>query len=843
MDRTGPDGWEVDAVLRDGHTVRIRSIRPSDAERIERFHERQSPESIYFRFFSPRPRLSERELRHFTSVDHHDRVAFVALVDDEVIAVARYERYEGTGTAEVAFFVDDRHHGRGIATLMLEYLAAAARDNGISRFRASTLPNNRKMLRVFAAAGYDVATHLDEGVVDVAFDLRSTGEVLAAVERREQVAQAASVRPLLHPGTVVVVDVEGDAAGPDALPVRAGFVGRVDHVVPDDLDGIRDGTDLAVVTGPAPAVPSVLDECGRRSVGAAIVATQADPDEVDLILEAARRHGLRVLGPGVAGVSNTDPGSSLHVMADAAMPLHGRIGMLVGDGDVVAPIVDHTRRVGLGISTLVASSSGADVDVADLLSYWAEDRGTAGVLLYLGQEPLPERFLRSARRASLSTPVAALRASTPLADLRLVQVRRCEDAAFRQSGVMAVGTLQELLAIGRVLADQPEPSGRGVAVVGTSDGAVALTVAACAAAGLEPVLRLFSSDDLGTALTVATSDPAVHALVVVDTSPGAVPPEGLTTQILAASTRRPDLTVVATTVGGERAVRLVDHTSATAVPVFTFPEHAAIAIARLAAAGEWRSTARVHGSESASSAEVDAARDLARRWWSDAEAEGSPAARLRLDHAQQEELLATVGLAVAPRRTVSSVDEAARAAAEIGWPVALKVRRRDRRKRTALGGVALDLAVEEDLRGTWARMEAALGADGMTPAVVQRLLEQGVDVGVQVRRTASGTTVEVGLGGPAAAFDPWELGLVPLTLADAGFLVSSSSVGRALTDPIERVPVVTLVHRLAALVEEVDEIESLRVDPAVVVGPDAWIADVEVVLAAPGAAMPVRHLG
>ncbi|HNB96444.1 MAG TPA: GNAT family N-acetyltransferase, partial [Microthrixaceae bacterium] len=161
MERAVPDSWEADVVLRDGHTVRMRSIRPDDAGLITRFHERQSPESIYFRFFSPRPRLSERELEHFTRVDHRDRVAFVALLDDELVGVARYERYEGTDTAEVAFFVDDRHHGRGLATVMLEYLAAAARENGITRFRATTLPNNRKMLKVFASAGYEVASQLD----------------------------------------------------------------------------------------------------------------------------------------------------------------------------------------------------------------------------------------------------------------------------------------------------------------------------------------------------------------------------------------------------------------------------------------------------------------------------------------------------------------------------------------------------------------------------------------------------------------------------------------------------------------------------------------------------------
>ncbi|MCZ7630311.1 MAG: GNAT family N-acetyltransferase [Microthrixaceae bacterium] len=121
-----PDSWVTDVVLRDGHTVHVRPIMPTDAPALAEFHQRQSSESIYFRFLSARPQLSGKDLKHFTEIDYHDRMAFVAEIGDELIAVARYERYSGTDTAEVAFFVDDRHHGRGLATVMLEYLAAAA---------------------------------------------------------------------------------------------------------------------------------------------------------------------------------------------------------------------------------------------------------------------------------------------------------------------------------------------------------------------------------------------------------------------------------------------------------------------------------------------------------------------------------------------------------------------------------------------------------------------------------------------------------------------------------------------------------------------------------------------
>lgn len=868
MDLTGPATWEVDAVLSDGHTVHLRSIRPEDAGLVESFHGRQSAESVYFRFFSPRPHLSERELRHFTTVDHRDRVAFVAVLDGELIGVARYERYEGTDTAEIAFFVDDRHHGRGLATLMLEYLAAAARGNGIGRFRATTLPNNRRMLRVFAAAGYDVATHLEDGVVEVAFDLDSTRDVQAALQRREHQAEVASARRLLQPGRIAIVDIGGvdddadgadqaddadgaDGAGgstawgvPGALDVArtlsaTGYTGDVVTVAADRLDELAEGTDLVIVSGPARRVPAVLEACGRAAVGAVVVLSKAGPGQVGAMLEVARRHGLRLLGPGSFGVSNTDPDIRMHAMADGPVPPAGSIGMLAESGDVVTAIVDHAVRVGLGLSTLVSVDVPADLNVVDMLSYWADDPTTRAVLLYLGPHALPGRFVRAARSATMTKPVVALHASQGPTDPRRELERRRDEAVIRQSGVIAVSTLQELFAIGRLLADQPAPSGRRVAVIGSSDGGVGLAAAACSAAGLDPDVRVALHGDAELVLVEVAADPALDALIVVDTTPGPDLPPRLGARILEVCARHPDLTVAAVTVGGERPVRIVDPAGAVAVPVFTFPEHAANAIARLAAAREWRSTARIYGSGTLRRVDPDAARRIADRSRS-GPADGS--ATVAIDDRTQEELLAAFGVDVAPRRTVLSVEDAVTAARGIGWPIVLKARHRDRSRRTALGGVALDIAGEDELRATWNRMEDAIGRDSMSPAVVQRLVERGVDIGVRFQRSGSLTTVEIGLGGPAAAFDPWELGVLPLNLADAGLLVSSSSIGRALTDPIERVPVVALLHRLAALVDSVDEIRSLRADPVIVSGPDAWITDIEILLGEPAGDPLIRRL-
>ena len=143
-----PREWEADVLLSDGGVAHLRPIRPSDADRLVAFYDRVSPESKYLRFFAPYPRLSDRDVKRFTEVDYVDRVAFIITLGDDMIAVGRYDRIEDDH-AEVAFLIEDAHQGRGIAQLLLEHLAQAAREREITRFVAEVLPANRRMAKVF----------------------------------------------------------------------------------------------------------------------------------------------------------------------------------------------------------------------------------------------------------------------------------------------------------------------------------------------------------------------------------------------------------------------------------------------------------------------------------------------------------------------------------------------------------------------------------------------------------------------------------------------------------------------------------------------------------------------
>jgi RimJ/RimL family protein N-acetyltransferase len=179
-----PSGWEFDTVLADGGTVHIRPIRPDDGAAHRAFFDHQSSESVHLRFFGPKAEISAREVTHFTTVDYDDRMAFVAFLGAEMIAVGRYERLEGSAEAEVAFAVADNQQRRGLATLVLKYLASYAADRGITRFSADTLIENRPMLDVFQAAGFSRdGLSIEFGVVHLACDIDSGGETKPPAQR------------------------------------------------------------------------------------------------------------------------------------------------------------------------------------------------------------------------------------------------------------------------------------------------------------------------------------------------------------------------------------------------------------------------------------------------------------------------------------------------------------------------------------------------------------------------------------------------------------------------------------------------------------------------------------
>lgn len=170
----------------------VRPIRPGDAERLVAFHSRLSPRSSYFRYFTFHPTLSAGEVEHFTHVDYVDRLALVAELDEQIIGVGRYDREARSDEAEVAFVVADDFQGHGIASLLLDQLADAARARGVTSFSATTMLENRQMLDVFLHSGYPVSRSLEYGTVLLSFPLAETAGSRRALATRDATRRVSS---------------------------------------------------------------------------------------------------------------------------------------------------------------------------------------------------------------------------------------------------------------------------------------------------------------------------------------------------------------------------------------------------------------------------------------------------------------------------------------------------------------------------------------------------------------------------------------------------------------------------------------------------------------------------
>jgi GNAT superfamily N-acetyltransferase len=195
--RADPEGYPYDleraVVATDGLRYRVRPIRPDDGPRLVAFHACLSTRSVYLRFFTIHPTLSEAEVHRFTTVDYVNRLALVAIVEDRLIAVARYDRAPGATEAEVAFVVADEYQHHGVGSLLLDDLADAARRRGVLTFCADTLAENHAMLDVFRHTGFPVTAHTEYGTVSLRFPIAVTEDYASARSRRTPAAGARDV--------------------------------------------------------------------------------------------------------------------------------------------------------------------------------------------------------------------------------------------------------------------------------------------------------------------------------------------------------------------------------------------------------------------------------------------------------------------------------------------------------------------------------------------------------------------------------------------------------------------------------------------------------------------------
>jgi len=832
-------------VLTDGGVARLRPIMPADAPKLVQFYERVSPESKYLRFFAPYPRLSPRDVKRFTEVDYVDRVAFILTLGDEMIGVGRFDRIEND-RAEVAFLIEDAHQGRGIAQLLLEHLAEAARERGITGFVAEVLPENRRMAQVFADAGYRVSKGIEDGVLSVEFPILPTDTSVGVMERREHRAESASVHRLLHPERVVVYGSGRRVQGVVNALLVSGFRGELTGISSDaapvagvptasSIATVPGRLDLAILAVPTAELGGVVIDAAHKGAHGIVVLTGTDysPGDNHTVVNLARAYGIRALGPDALGLINTDSSVGLNA-TPGPMPRPGGIGLFCQSAAVGVALLNHTVRQDLGLSCFISTGDYADVTGNDVMQYWEDDEATRIGLLSLDSIGNPRKFSRITRRLTRRKPVVVFdpgrthRSSHSGVRGGLGHAPdEAVDALFRQAGVMVVHRRGAMFDIAKIAARQPLPRGARVRVITNSAPLAAQLQHTVRSVGLlqekEPVLlgAACAPSDFVDAAHAALAEPSCDSVVcaavnVYEEGTGDVI-EALDT--IAGEATKPLVGVFLDFHPPMRRESVEDDVGD--LPQFDAPADAIHALAAVTAYAHWRE--RDPGAVPLLDVDPDRAKRIVNRVLS-TDPQGRP-----LDEVESRELLAAYGITLVPSYRVDSLAEAAAVAERLGWNVVLKGTATSVRGRPDQAAVHRNLLDAEDMADAWGELATLVGELGLgsevgaaAAPVVQQMAPPGVALVVTSREDAAfGPIVSLGLDGiPSELLGDTVYRVPPLTTVDAAAMVrdlkaAPTLFGRHGTPGVHIAGVEDLLHRVAQLADDLPQLASVALSPCI----------------------------
>ncbi|MBL8188802.1 MAG: GNAT family N-acetyltransferase [Acidobacteria bacterium] len=779
-------------------------------------------------------------------------------------------------TAEVSFLVEDAFQRRGIGTILLDALAEFARQHGITRFAADVLADNRLMLSVFRKAGYALTANISYGVTHLEFPISRNEVAEARRDAQEAEAERASLSHVFEPKTVAVIGASRDPASVGGALfrnlLRWGFTGTLFPInqSANSIAGVHayasitdlpEPPELVFIAVPAEHVIETARQCAAAGARALCVLSAGFAEtgatgraEQNNLLDVCRASGMRLVGPNCMGLVNTSGNVRLLGTFAPVEPPAGNVAMSSQSGALGLALMAQAGEIGLGVSSFISVGNKADVSGNDLLQFWESDEATDVILFYLESFGNPRRFARIARRVSRAKPIVAVKSGRTSAGARaasshtaaLASSDRAADALFAQTGIIRVDTLAEFFSVARLLASQPIPKGKRLGVLTNGGGPGIIAVDAAIAAGLEipplsettqaklrdvlpaaatvtnPVDMIASASPAHyrACLEILCDDPDLDSLLVIFIPPLATPTREVAQVLSDVLAARPNLQKTVAAVFFDpysTTIKVPVSESKTAkakrsVPVYDFPESAAVALAAAVKYGLWRST------PTGSIADIAVDRDLAQSIIARYPSGGW------LNQPDVAALLNTAGIHIVPAKIAHTAKEAAAAAAEFQSPVALKVHQPAVLHKSDVGGVLLNIAPADAAAG-FQQLARQLAEHNITleAASVMPMAKPGVEVLAGITHDpVFGPLVAFGSGGFfVELLDDVVFRVLPLTDRDAREMILSTRAHRLLkgyrgAPEADIASVEDLLLRLGALAEAVPQIAEIDLNPVIV---------------------------
>ena len=623
------------------------------------------------------------------------------------------------------------------------------------------------------------------------------------------------------------------------------------------ISSIPDHVDLAIIVVPKEVVLAVAEECGEKGVKGLVVISagfrEIGKKGLNLengLVKIVKKYGMRLVGPNCMGVINTDEDFMMDATFGSTLPLKGHVGFMSQSGALGNIILEYADELKTGFSKFISLGNKADVSANDMLLDLESDPNTEIILMYLESFGNPRKFTQIARRLSKKKPIIAVKAGRTRAGARaatshtgaMAGLDVAADALFEQCGVLRATSIEEIFDYALAFSNQPLPSGKRVAIVTNAGGPGIIATDACVSLGLEmstfeektytkleEVLPEEAStqnpvDILGDggperyekSLDIVLADKNVDAVLAIFVPPLISKTLEVATAISNISANY-DKPVLGCFMGREEVLDSIQMLEKNNIPAYLFPESAAKSIAGMYKYNQFRK--RPEGEIKHFEVNKEAAKDIFGRVKKD-----------KREHLSTQEvwsLLEAYGFTFPVTRFAEDESQAVNIAGEIGYPVALKISSPDIIHKSDMGGVALDIESEGELRERYSEMMAEVkrrGPDARIEGVqVQKFIKGGKEtiLGMNLD-TSFGPIIMFGLGGIYVEFlKDVSFRIAPITDLDAEEMVRSIRSFPLLSgvrgeEPVDIQSIENSLQRLSRLVEDFQEISEVDINPLVV---------------------------
>jgi acetyltransferase len=621
--------------------------------------------------------------------------------------------------------------------------------------------------------------------------------------------------------------------------------------------------ELVVITTPAAAIPGLIDEAGAHGAAGALIITsglgRGEGSLAEAAERAAQKHGMRLIGPNCLGIIM--PGANLNASFSAHMPCVGNLALISQSGAIATGMVDWAAQRGVGFSGIVSIGDQLDVDIADLLDYFALDSKTRAILLYIEAIKDAHKFMSAARAAARVKPVVVVKSGRMAQGARAAATHTgalagsdaVYDAAFRRAGILRVSDLRELFDCAETLGRVESPPGKRLAILTNGGGIGVLAVDRLAElGGISAAMTHAAHDKLdavmprnwsgsnpvdivgdadaaryAAALEVLLADPGNDAILVMNVQTAIAPADEIAATVTGLvgeyrkKHRRSAKPVLAVWVGAEQNV--INMLSGAGMPNYPTEDDAVRGFMYLVQHREVAAELAQVPPAMPSEFEPDTAR--ARQIVAAALADG----RQWLDPVEIKRLLEAYEIPMVATFAATDAEEAVAHASAIfaqGDTVVLKIMSRDIVHKSDVGGVVLNLTSTEAVRTATAdiiarakalRPEARI-AGVIVQAMVVRAKARELILGLADDPTF-GTVIVFGRGGTAVeVINDKALALPPLDLQLARDLIERTRVSRLLRAyrdvPAAKPDAVALVLvKLSQMAADIPEIRELDINP------------------------------